>query len=180
MNINTVHRGIHKNKKRMRIGRGTGSGKGKTSGRGHKGQGQLAGWTAPSVFEGARMPLIRRIPKRGFHNMWGQRVAIVNLGELDGAFKSGAEVNLASLRAAGLCKRRCDQLKVLGDGKLSKKLKITAHRFSATALEKIKEAGGDAITLPAPKPIERNKTKSAKPPRRPAAKKLGSQEAKDL
>jgi large subunit ribosomal protein L15 len=162
MNINTVHRGIHKNKKRMRIGRGTGSGKGKTSGRGHKGQGQLAGWSAPGIFEGARMPLIRRIPKRGFHNMWGKRVAVVNLGELDGAFKSGAEVNLESLRAAGLCKRRCDVLKILGDGKLSKKLKITAHRFSASALEKIKAASGEAITLPTPKPVERKKAPATK------------------
>ena len=90
MNLNDVHRGVHKNKKRMRIGRGLGSGKGKTSGRGHKGQGQLAGWSAPSVFEGARMPLIRRIPKRGFNNQWGTAVAVVNLGELEGVFKAGA------------------------------------------------------------------------------------------
>jgi large subunit ribosomal protein L15 len=157
MNINDAHRGIHKNKKRMRIGRGPGSGKGKTSGRGHKGQGQLAGWAAPSVFEGARMPLIRRIPKRGFNNPWGKRFATVNVGELEAAFKSGEEVTLESLKAVGLCKRPCDALKVLGDGELKKKLKITAHKFSQTALDKIQKAGGEAVTLPGPKPVERKK-----------------------
>jgi large subunit ribosomal protein L15 len=160
MNLNDIHRGVHKNKKRMRIGRGPGSGKGKTSGRGHKGQGQLAGWSAPSVFEGARMPLIRRVPKRGFNNQWGPRVLVVNLGELEDAFKAGQEVDLESLKAAGLCKRPCDVVKVLGNGKFTKKLKITAHRFSATALEKIKQAGGEAVVLPKPKPVAK-KAKAA-------------------
>jgi large subunit ribosomal protein L15 len=159
MNINDVHRGIRKHKKRMRIGRGPGSGKGKTSGRGHKGQGQLAGWAAPSVFEGARMPLIRRIPKRGFHNMWGARVATVNLDDLNHAFKSGDEVNLESLKTVGLCKHPCDELKVLGGGDVKKKLKITAHRFSVSALEKIKKAGGEAIVIEGPKPVVRKKPK---------------------
>jgi len=161
MNINDVHRGIRKHKKRMRIGRGPGSGKGKTAGRGHKGQGQLAGWAAPSVFEGARMPLIRRIPKRGFNNMWAKRVAIVNLGDLNAAFKSGDEVNLDTLRTAGLCKHPCDALKVLGEGELKKKLKISANRFSASALEKIRESGGEAIVLAGPKPVERKKAKAS-------------------
>jgi len=161
MNINDVHRGIRKHKKRMRIGRGPGSGKGKTAGRGHKGQGQLAGWAAPSVFEGARMPLIRRIPKRGFNNMWAKRVAIVNLGDLNAAFKSGDEVNLDTLRTAGLCKHPCDALKVLGEGDLKKKLKISANRFSASALEKIRESGGEAIVLAGPKPVERKKAKAS-------------------
>jgi large subunit ribosomal protein L15 len=161
MNINDAHRSIHKNTKRLRIGRGIGSGRGKTSGRGHKGQGQLAGWAAPVIFEGARMPLIRRIPKRGFHNQWGLRVAIVNLGDLQTAFKSGDDVNLETLQAAGLCKRPCDRLKILGQGELKKKLKITAHRFSASAMEKIKQAGGEAIVLPGPKPVKRKKPKLA-------------------
>jgi large subunit ribosomal protein L15 len=160
MNINDVHRGVHKNKKRMRIGRGPGSGKGKTSGRGHKGQGQLAGWAAPSVFEGARMPLIRRIPKRGFNNPWGTNFAIVNVGELDANFKAGEEVTLESLKKVGLCKRPCDALKVLGDGELKKKLKITAHKFSQTALDKIQKAGGEAVTIPGPKPVVRKKPRA--------------------
>jgi large subunit ribosomal protein L15 len=160
MNINDVHRGVHKNKKRMRIGRGPGSGKGKTSGRGHKGQGQLAGWAAPSVFEGARMPLIRRIPKRGFNNPWGKTYATVNVGELSEAFKSGGEVTLESLKAVGLCKRPCDALKILGNGELTKKLKITAHKFSQSALEKIQKAGGEAITIAGPKPVVRKKPRA--------------------
>jgi large subunit ribosomal protein L15 len=160
MNINDVHRGIHKNKKRMRIGRGPGSGKGKTSGRGHKGQGQLAGWAAPVMFEGARMPLIRRIPKRGFHNQWGQVVAIVNVGDLEQAFEKGGEVTLESLKVAGLCKRPCDVLKVLGNGDLKKKLTISANSFSASALEKIKQAGGEAVVIPGPKPVVRKKPKA--------------------
>ncbi|HZZ28630.1 MAG TPA: 50S ribosomal protein L15 [Pirellulales bacterium] len=157
MNINDVHRSIHKHTKRLRIGRGIGSGRGKTSGRGHKGQGQLAGWAAPVIFEGARMPLIRRIPKRGFHNQWGLRIGIVNLDELQSAFKSGDEVTLETLKAAGLCKRPCDALKVLGQGEIKKKLKVTAHKFSASALEKIKAAGGEAVVLPGPKPVKRKK-----------------------
>ncbi len=165
MNINDVHRSIEKHTKRLRIGRGIGSGRGKTSGRGHKGQGQLAGWAAPVIFEGARMPLIRRIPKRGFHNQWGLRFGIVNLDELQAAFKSGDEVTLESLQAAGLCRRPCDALKVLGQGEIKKKLKVTAHKFSATALEKIKAAGGEAIVIPGPKAVVRKK------PRKSAAAK---------
>ncbi|HTQ40579.1 MAG TPA: 50S ribosomal protein L15 [Pirellulales bacterium] len=161
MNISDVHRSIHKHTKRLRVGRGIGSGRGKTAGRGHKGQGQLAGWAAPVIFEGARMPLIRRIPKRGFHNQWGPRVGIVNLDELQAAFKSGDEVNLETLRAAGLCKRPCDELKVLGQGEIKKKLKVTAHKFSASAQEKIKAAGGEAIVLTRPKPVIRKKTKKS-------------------
>jgi large subunit ribosomal protein L15 len=165
MNINDVHRGIHKHTKRLRVGRGIGSGRGKTSGRGHKGQGQLAGWAAPVMFEGARMPLIRRIPKRGFHNQWGPRVGIVNLDELQAAFKSGDHVTLEALKAVGLCQRPCDALKVLGQGELKKKLTVTAHKFSASALEKIKSAGGEAVVLPGPKPVVRKK------PRKNAAAK---------
>src|SRR4051812_37454531 len=98
MNLDGVHKGIHKNKRRLRIGRGPGSGRGKTSGRGHKGQGQLAGWSAHPVFEGARMPLVRRIPKRGFHNQWGRTVASVNVGRLEELFSAGDEVTPEILR----------------------------------------------------------------------------------
>ncbi len=91
------------------------------------------------------MPLIRRIPKRGFHNQWGPRVAIVNLDDLQTAFKSGDDVTLETLQAAGLCKRPCDQLKVLGQGELKKKLKITAHKFMLPAMEKIKQAAAKPL-----------------------------------
>src|SRR5437868_14686163 len=99
MIISDVHKGIHKNKRRLRVGRGPGSGRGKTSGRGHNGQGQLAGWSAHPVFEGARMPLVRRIPKRGFHNRFGAEVAAVNLGRVDAVFAAGEEVTPEALRS---------------------------------------------------------------------------------
>ena len=159
MNLSDVNRGIKKNKSRKRIGRGPGSGHGKTSGRGHKGQGQLAGWTQNSVFEGGRMPLVRRVPKRGFHNQWGDLVAIVNVGQLNDAFDNGAEVTPQRLSEVGLVKGRYDQLKVLSDGDLTKKLRISAHRFSQAAIEKIKAAGGEAVVLPGPAPVAKNKQK---------------------
>ncbi|HEV3343481.1 MAG TPA: 50S ribosomal protein L15 [Pirellulales bacterium] len=162
MNLSDIHRGIKKHKKRLRIGRGLGSGRGKTAGRGHKGQGQLAGWTAHPAFEGGQMPLVRRVPKRGFHNRWGKTVKTVNVSELETWFAAGAEVTIEALRAAGRVKGRFDVLKVLGDGELTKKLKISAHRFSGSALEKIKAAGGEAVVLPAPAPVEKGKKRAKK------------------
>jgi large subunit ribosomal protein L15 len=159
MNLSDVNRGIKKNKKRTRIGRGTGSGHGKTSGRGHKGQGQLAGWSAPSIFEGGRMPLIRRVPKRGFNNQWARVVAAVNLGDLDKVFQKGDDVTPETIRSRGLAVGRYDQLKILGNGELTKPLKISAHRFSKSALEKVQKAGGETVTLPGPKPVARPERK---------------------
>ena len=159
MNLSQVNSGIHKRKRPKRLGRGPGSGHGKTAGRGHKGQGQLAGWTQNSVFEGGRMPLVRRIPKRGFNNQWGAKVAIVNVGELNDAFDAGAEVTPEQLRQHGLVKGHYDQLKVLSDGDLTKKLRISAHRFSQAALEKIQKAGGEAITIAGPAAVAKNKQK---------------------
>jgi large subunit ribosomal protein L15 len=162
MNLHDIHRGIKKHKKRLRIGRGIGSGRGKTAGRGHKGQGQLAGWTAHPAFEGGQMPLVRRVPKRGFNNRWAKTIKTVNVGELEGWFDPGAEVTLESLKASGKVKGRFDQLKILGDGELTKKLKISAHRFSGSALEKIKAAGGEAVVLPGPAPVVKGRKKQKK------------------
>ena len=162
MNLHDVNRGILKHKKKKRVGRGVGSGHGKTSGRGHKGQGALAGWSAPLIFEGGASPLIRRIPKRGFHNAFAVKVAIVNLGDLNEAFKSGETVSVETLRGKNLAKGRYDELKVLGNGELTKKLKITAHRFSATALEKIEAAGGEATVLPGKTPVVKGQPKAKK------------------
>lgn len=148
MILNDVHRGIRRHKKRKRIGRGPGSGHGKTSGRGHKGQGSRAGSSAHVTFQGGAMPLVRRVPKRGFNNRWGVTVAVVNVGQLDQAFEASEEVTLESLEAKNLAKGRFDVLKVLGDGELSKKLKISAHRFSKSAVEKIEKAGGEMLVLP--------------------------------
>jgi large subunit ribosomal protein L15 len=162
MNLSDIHRGIKKNKKKKRVGRGTGSGHGKTSGRGHKGQGALAGWSAALIFEGGASPLIRRIPKRGFHNAFAKSIAVVNLGDINEAFASGANVTLEALRARNLAKQRHDELKILGDGELTKKLKIAAHRFSKSALEKIQKAGGEAVVLPGPAPVVKGQKKSKK------------------
>jgi large subunit ribosomal protein L15 len=159
MNLSDVNRGIKKRKKLTRVGRGPGSGLGKTSGRGHKGQGQLAGWAMHPKFEGGQMPLSRRIPKRGFTNQWAQTVYAVNVSDLDAAFNNGDEVTPAVLAERDLAKGRFDQIKILGDGELTKKLKISAHKFSASALEKIKQAGGEAIVIPGPKPVVKNKMK---------------------
>jgi len=159
MNLNDVHRGIRKHKKRKRLGRGTGSGRGKTCGRGHKGQGSRAGYSVHPTFEGGQMPLVRRIPKRGFNNRWALSVAIVNIGELQDRFDDGDEVTPDTLKAKNLAKGRYDVLKVLGDGELTKKLKISAHRFSNSALEKIEQAGGEAVVLPGKKPVVKNKQK---------------------
>jgi large subunit ribosomal protein L15 len=144
-------------KNRKRIGRGPGSGHGKTSGRGHKGQGACAGFTAHPTFEGGQNPLVRRIPKRGFHNRWALIVATVNVGDLDAVFDDGAEVTPETLKRKNLAKCRYDVLKVLGDGALTKKLTISAHRFSKSALEKIRLSGGEAVVLPGPAPVVKNK-----------------------
>ena len=94
------------------------------------------------------MPLVRRVPKRGFHNRWGLSVAVVNVGQIDQAFAEGEEVTLEAMAEKNLARGRFDLLKVLGNGKLTKKLKISAHRFSKSALGKIEQAGGAAVILP--------------------------------
>ena len=161
MNLNDVNSGIKKFKKRKRVGRGTGSGIGKTSARGHKGQHSRSGASQSPVFEGGRMPLVRRVPKRGFNNQFALKVGTVNVGDLELAFEAGEEVTMESLRAKDLAKYRYDVLKILGDGDLTKKLKVSAHRFSKSAKEKIEKAGGEAVVLPGKKPVPKNKQKSA-------------------
>jgi large subunit ribosomal protein L15 len=162
MNITEVNRGITKNKSRKRIGRGVGSGTGKTSGRGHKGAGSRNGNSTRVTFTGGNMPLVQRIPKRGFNNRWALKVVVVNLGQIDESFEKGEEVTLESLAAKNLARGRFDVLKVLGDGDLKKKLKISAHRFSASAKEKIEKSGGEMVLLPARTPVEDKKREQRK------------------
>jgi large subunit ribosomal protein L15 len=162
MKLNDVNKDIHKNAKRMRVGRGPGSGKGRYAGRGNKGQGQLAGWSAPAIFEGGGMPLIRRIPKRGFNNSHARIVKSVNVESLEQAFAAGAEVTPETVRSAGLASGIWEQLKVLGNGTLTKSLKVSAHHFSAQAREKITAAGGTATVLPGPAPVKRNVKKASR------------------
>jgi large subunit ribosomal protein L15 len=162
MNLQDVNQGVHTNKSRKRLGRGPGSGQGKTAGRGHKGQKSRNGYWAPVTFEGGQMPLVRRVPKRGFTNRWALTVAVVNVSDLEERFAAGEEVNAETLKAKDLAKGRYDVLKVLGDGALTKSLKITAHQFSRTATEKIQQAGGQMVVLPAKAPVVKNKQKIKK------------------
>ena len=144
MNLNDVHRGIQKNKKRKRLGRGPGSGHGKTAGRGQKGQKSRSGGKVPAGFEGGQMPLQRRIPKRGFHNKFRVEYQVVNVRDLDRV--EGADITPEVLKAAGLIATLRKPVKILGTGELEKAVNVTAHRFSGTARTKIESAGG-SVTL---------------------------------
>src|SRR5215210_5334439 len=126
---------------KKRVGRGPGSGHGKTSGRGEKGQKSRSGFSRQPGFEGGQMPLHRRLPKRGFTNIFKKEYAVVNLADLE-KFESGATVDEGALRKAGLVKGQNDGVKVLGNGKLSKKLTVSATKFSESARKAIEGAGG--------------------------------------
>ena len=131
---------------RKRIGRGSGSGFGGTSGKGHKGQNARSGGGVPAGFEGGQMPLKRRIPKFGFHNIFRKEFAIVNVGSLN-IFNDGDVVDPEILRNKGLIKNFKDGIKILGNGELSKKITIKANKFSSSAIEKIEKAGGKVEVL---------------------------------
>lgn len=133
-------------KKAYRVGRGAGSGNGKTAGKGHKGQNARSGGGVRPGFEGGQMPLQRRIPKRGFVNIFRTEYAIVNLSDLD-RFEDGAVVDAQALCEAGLLKNLCDGVKVLGRGEITKKLTVKAAKFSGSAKEKIEAAGGKAEVI---------------------------------
>src|SRR6516165_2087813 len=128
-------------KRKVRVGRGMGSKLGKTAGSGNKGQKSRRGYSRRRGFEGGQMPLHRRIPKRGFHNPFGVKYAIINLEELN-VFPEGETVTPELLRAHGFIRSATDRIKVLGDGELKNKLTIHAHAFSASAKEKIAKVGG--------------------------------------
>ena len=130
-----------------RIGRGPASGQGKTAGKGHKGQKARAGRGMNPGFEGGQMPLQRRLPKRGFNNIFAKEIAIVNVSAIDEKFEEGAIVDIEALKNAGLIKDELDGVKVLGNGEITKKLTIKANAFSAGAKEKIEAAGGTAEVL---------------------------------
>ena len=131
--------------RRKRVGNGESSGLGKTCGRGHKGQKSRSGGGGRPGFEGGQMPLHRRLPKRGFNNVQFQdKVAIVNVGQLNEKFADDATVDEKALRAAGLVSGRCDAIKVLGQGELERKLKVVVDAVSASALAKVEKAGGSA------------------------------------
>ncbi len=169
MMIHEITSKVGKYKARKRIGRGEGSGHGKTSGRGHKGAASRSGWKRRPGYEGGQMPLIRRMPKRGFSNAPFRRLFhVVNIKQLETRFEDGAAVTPDLLAEAGLIRDTSLPLKVLGDGTLSRKLNITAAKFSAAAKAKIEQAGG-TITIVAKKKWRRTfATKPTKTDDKPA------------
>ncbi len=128
-------------KGRKRVGRGPGSGLGKTSGKGQKGQKSRSGAGIARGFEGGQMPVQRRLPKRGFNNLFRKQLSVVNIARLD-VFEDGAVVDVAALVGSGLVKTVGDGVKILGNGELKKKLTVRTHAISKGALEKLEKAGG--------------------------------------
>ncbi len=149
MDLNTVCSKGTPTRERKRVGRGPGSGNGKTSGRGHKGYGQRSGASRRPGHEGGQMPLYRRVPKRGFTNArFRTEYTIVNVSALS-AFADGDTVDLEAVLAKGLTSKTSDQLKVLGNGELATRLTVKAQKFSKSAAEKIRAAGGEVVVLDA-------------------------------
>ena len=147
MKLHELQRNIGATHEKKRVGRGSGSGLGKTSGRGQKGQKARSGGSINPVFEGGQLPLYRRIPKRGFSNhMFKTTYAVINVEDLN-VFENGTVVTPALLKEAGIIKKELDGIKVLGNGKLEKKITIQANKFSTSALEKIKESGSKAEVI---------------------------------
>ena len=130
-----------------RIGRGHGSGNGKTAGKGHKGQKARSGGSIRPGFEGGQMPLQRRMPKRGFNNIFAKEYVTVNVSSLEERFEAGATVDVESLMACGLVKDAKDGIKILGNGELTKSLTVKAVKFTTAAQEKIEKAGGKAEVI---------------------------------
>ena len=133
-------------KSRKRRGRGTATGQGKTGGRGMNGQKSRSGGGVRLGFEGGQMPLYRRLPKRGFNNIWGTEYTVLNVSDLAG-FEAGTEVTPQLLAECGMVKQVKDGLKILGGGELSNSITVKAHKFSKTAVEKIEAAGGKAEVI---------------------------------
>jgi large subunit ribosomal protein L15 len=145
MNLSNLHPAKGSRKKSRRVGRGPGSGRQKTSGRGHKGQLAGAGYTRKRGFEGGQMPLHRRVPKRGFNNVFRKEYAEVNLDRLEKIAK--AEVTPKDMVEAGLIKKESEQVKVLGRGTVSSARTVHAHKFSQSAQKKIENAGGKIVLI---------------------------------
>jgi len=140
MNLSNLKPPAGQVKNRKRVGRGMGSGTGKTSTRGHKGARSISGYSIMRGFEGGQMPLHRRLPKRGFTNIFKKQFALINLGRLDKM--QGDTFSVESLMASGIIKKLGDGLKVLGSGELTRPITVQAHLFSASAKQKIEAAGG--------------------------------------
>ena len=152
MQLNTIKPPAGAKHARRRVGRGIGSGLGKTAGRGQKGQkARSKGNINKLHFQGGQTPMQRRLPKRGFRNPFPVETAALNIGELE-RFPAGTNVDEKALRGAKLLRGQIDRIKILGEGELTKKLTITAHAFSKSAIAKIEKAGGKAVVLAPPAP----------------------------
>lgn len=160
MNLSNIRRPKKANENKKRIGRGMGSGMGKTSTRGHKGQGSRSGSSLMRGFEGGQMPLHRRMPKRGFFNIFRVEYAIVNLNSL--ATLEETTITPDVLRKSGLVSDKRSLIKVLGDGEISKAITVQAHRFSKSAQEKIEKAGGKVEVIRLHQREEHSQTKKSK------------------
>jgi len=145
MNLSKLRAPKNANRNRKRVGRGMGSGHGKTSTRGHKGQGSRSGSSLMRGFEGGQMPLHRRLPKRGFTNIFRTEYTVLNLDRL--AELNETELTIDAFVAKGFLKKRNELLKILGNGELNVALTVHAHKFSKTAQEKIEKAGGKAVLI---------------------------------
>ena len=145
MNLSNLHPAKNSRKDRKRVGRGPGSGYGKTAGRGTKGQKSISGYSRKRAFEGGQMPLNRRLPKRGFTNIFRKEYSPVNLDRLENIKK--AEINLKDLVKAGIIKKETEPVKILGRGKLSSAKTIHAHKFSESAQKKIEKVGGKTVLI---------------------------------
>ncbi|MBY0586188.1 50S ribosomal protein L15 [bacterium] len=146
MDLKGVHQGIHKHKRRKRLGRGPGSKTGRTAGRGNKGQYARSGDNPGLLHEGGTMPLFMRIPKRGFNNPWRTEFDVINVNDLE-KFDAGSVITPKVIDKSGIYKLRHGILKILGEGELTKKFEVHAHKFTATAKEKIEQAGGSCIVI---------------------------------
>lgn len=197
MNLSQLHPPAGARHRRKRVGRGPGSGLGKTAGRGEKGQKSRTGYSRKRGFEGGQMPLIRRVPKRGFHNLFRKEFVILNVGRIEKL--EGDEVTPQSLYDGGVISNLRAGLKILGDGELKRAVKVSAHRVSDSARQKIEAAGGkvellesleplrkksaaaapDAdATAPADEGGEKKPKAAAKAAKKPAAKKTAAKAAK--
>lgn len=147
LSLNNLHPAPGSTHKKKRIGRGPGSGTGKTAGKGHKGQKSRSGYSSKRGFEGGQMPLQRRLPKRGFTNIFKKEWIEISLAKIEENFKAGDAVTPEMLHERGLIKKAKHDLVILGTGEVSKSLNISAHRFTKTAREKIEQAGGTATVI---------------------------------
>ena len=145
MNLNNLHPAKNSRKTRKRVGRGPGSGRGKTAGRGTKGQKSISGYSQKRGFEGGQMPLSRRVPKRGFTNIFRKTYQIVNVGDLEKV--KASPITTEELYKARLIRKKNTMVKVLGNGEVKKAVEIQAHKFSSQAIKKLEKAGGKAIKL---------------------------------